>query len=169
MKARFGITDGPIQHFCNFGVFVSLNVMENYHEFLERAELLQSTLQIEAVERARQECVGDGELLEMAGVIAFRIAVLLERSFGRTFLAHAHQSEIDGDTVQPGGESGIAAEGADFAKDHHESILEEILGLGGIAGHAQADGVDAGTVQLVEAFESVGTAMLSAGDGFFFG
>lgn len=53
MKARLGISDRPIHHLSDFGMFVALNVMENDDEFLEGAKLLQGAFEVEAVKRAR--------------------------------------------------------------------------------------------------------------------
>ena len=150
-------------------MLVALNVMEHDDQLLERAEFLHGALEIEAVEGTGQDVVGDGEFLQMTGTIGFRIPVSLEPRFEGSFSALAHKSEVDRDAVQPGGESGIAAESVDFAEYHEEDILQEIFGFGDVSSHAQADGVDAGIVQLVEAFKCGGVSLLSPGDRFLLG
>jgi hypothetical protein len=81
VKPGLRISDGPIQHFCDFRVLVALNVVEDNDQFLEWAELRHCALKIEAVERASQEQVGGGKLLAEDRAIAFPLFIFLKRRF----------------------------------------------------------------------------------------
>src|SRR6266700_1657356 len=69
-------------------------------------------------------------------------SLFFRRGFLQWFLAKAHQHEVYGDAVQPGGKSGVAAKHLDLAQYRKEGLLCEVLGLRGISRHAQAEGVD---------------------------
>ena len=64
--------------------------------------------------------------------------------------AEAHQDDVCGQAVQPGGEGGFAAEGVNFAEELKEGFLREVFGLEGVADHAEAEAVDAARVLAVE-------------------
>ena len=79
--------------------------------------------------------------------------------FSRLLHAHAtfakmHEHLIDGEPVQPGSKSGFTPETTDFSKELDEDLLCEIFGLRDIAGHSQAERVDAAIMTLVKLFES---------------
>src|SRR4029077_3617594 len=78
VEARLRISDRPIQHFCDFVVFVALYVMENDNQLLEWRQGLYRALEIEAVKRASQEQVGSGECLADGRTIAFSLLVFLK-------------------------------------------------------------------------------------------
>jgi hypothetical protein len=62
------------------------------------------------------------------------------------------EEEVDREAVQPGGEGGLPAEGAELLPGADEGILSGLVGLGG-AEHPPGEGVDAGAVAAVEALE----------------
>ena len=78
--------------------------------------------------------------------------------------AEAHEDDVRGQAMEPGGEGGLAAEGVDFAEELKERFLGKILGFAGIAKHAEAKSVDAAGVLAVEIFERGGVTALSAED-----
>lgn len=79
--------------------------------------------------------------------------------------AEAHEDDVCGQAVQPGGEGGLTAEGVNFAEELKEGFLREVFGLEGVADHAKAETVDAARVLAVEVFEGGGVATLCAADG----
>lgn len=143
MKPRFGISDGPIHHFRDLGVFIALNIVEDDDQLLKRAELVDGALQIEAVDGAGQDEIRAGKFFAGAGMIGGQLASFIERCAEAGFSAHAHEDEVDGDAVQPCGKCGFAAERANLAQDQQKHFLREIFGFGGVANHAKAQRVDA--------------------------
>ena len=72
---------------------------------------------------------------------------LVERDQLQALAAELHEDDIDGEAVEPGGKGGVAAEGGDFAVELEEGFLGEIFGLGAVADHAQAEGIDAALME----------------------
>jgi len=83
-------------------------------------------------------------------------------------LPQRHQHNIDGDTVQPGGEGGIAAKSMDAAIDLEKRILRELFGPAPILDHAQAKVEDTAAVGVIEQLESFRIAALGAPNGLAF-
>jgi hypothetical protein len=71
-----------------------------------------------------------------------------------------HQHDIYGNPVQPGGESGVAAERGEFAMQLKKGFLREVFGQREIMHHAQANGEDAFLVLQVKLRECVVVAGL---------
>src|SRR5690348_16317786 len=80
-----------------------------------------------------------------------------------------HEHHVHREPVQPSREGAFTAEGADLAEQLQEGLLGQILSLGGVAGHAQAQRVNAAFVQVVEELEGLGFALLGAPDSLSLG
>lgn len=143
VKPGFGISDGPIHHFRDLGVFVALNIVKDDDELLEGAELVHGALQIQAVDCAGHDEIRAGKFFAGAGMIGGQLASFFERCTEARFSAQPHENEVDGDPVQPSGKRGFAAERANLAQDQQKNFLSEIFGFGGVANHAKAQRVDA--------------------------
>jgi|GEM_PF-4808478 len=50
MEMGFGVADGPIEHGGDFRMFVALNIVEHDDEFLRRAELGDSALEVKTIQ-----------------------------------------------------------------------------------------------------------------------
>ena len=79
--------------------------------------------------------------------------------------AEAHEDDVCGEAMKPGGEGGFAAEGMNFSEELEEGFLGEVFGFEGVADHAEAEAVDAARVLAIESFESGSVALLGAADG----
>lgn len=77
----------------------------------------------------------------------------------------AHQDDVCGEAVKPGGESRLAAESVNLAEELEEGLLREIFGFEGVADHAEAETVNATRMLAVEIFEGGGVTTLGAADG----
>ena len=64
-----------------------------------------------------------------------------------------HQHHVHRQPVQPGRKRRLAAKGCDLAIELQERFLGQILSLGRIRGHAQAERVDAPLMLVVESLE----------------
>ena len=76
----------------------------------------------------------------------------------RFLFAKAHQNYVRGQAVQPGGESGFAAEGVNFAEELEEGFLGEVFGEGGITAKGSGLAQEAGFVKPAKFTESFGIA-----------
>ena len=76
--------------------------------------------------------------------------------------AEAHEDDVCGEAMKPGGESGFAAEGVDLTEKLEEGFLGEVFGFKRIADHAKAEAVDAARMLAIEGFERGGVAVLGA-------
>ena len=70
--------------------------------------------------------------------------------------------------MQPGGEGGLAAEAAELAEEVEEGLLGHVFGLGDVAEHAEAEGIDSALVEGVELGEGIGIAIFGVLDGLRF-
>ena len=73
--------------------------------------------------------------------------------------APPREHRVHRDTVQPGAESRIAAELGELAPGLDERFLHAVLGLGRLAGHAQAQAVDLADVIPVQLLEGPAVAL----------
>src|SRR5215212_11929481 len=96
------------------------------------------------------------------GIGVFRAFDYLNRCFAvfsRLLHAHAafaevHEHLVHSQSVQPGSKGRFAPETANFSKELNEDLLCEIFSLRDVAGHSQAERVDAAIMTLVKLFES---------------
>jgi len=127
---------------------------------MERSRLTRSTAPLSRKSGAPTSFLGAG--------LFIRLRSFLERSNREGLLAQPHQNHVDRHPVQPGRESRFPPEGADLAEELEESLLQQVLGIRWVAHHAQAEGVNAATVKMVEKVERGSVPGLSQADGFRF-
>src|SRR5439155_303509 len=72
------------------------------------------------------------------------------------------QRGVRHDAIQPRAELRALLERADLAKDGEEHVLQDLLGVAGIARDAEGEPVEPGRIALHEAFERSGVARLQA-------
>ena len=89
---------------------------------------------------------------EVAREIGRSLVALLPPAVG----AQPAQDDAHGETVEPGAESARAAEGGEGAPGLDESVLGQLLGLAGIARHAQGESVDPPVVEVIQLLERAG-------------
>src|SRR5687768_13050780 len=70
-----------------------------------------------------------------------------------------HEDLIDCQAVKPGRKSRFAPKTADFSKELYEDLLSEIFGLRNVAGHSQAQRINATIMALVKLLESCHVAL----------
>jgi hypothetical protein len=122
-------------------------------------------LQGDAVDRTGEDGVAAAEVA-LGRILLGGVDGLLEGDEVEAFLAELHEDEVDGEAMQPGGKGGLSAEAADLAEEVQERLLGHVFGLGDVAEHAQAEGVDAALVQRVQPGEGLGVTVLGGLDGF---
>jgi hypothetical protein len=71
--------------------------------------------------------------------------------------------------VKPGGKGRLSPEGGDLAVELQERFLGQVLCVGGVSHHPQAQGVYAPAMQPVDALKSSGITLLCPSDRFSFG
>ncbi len=69
-----------------------------------------------------------------------------------------HEHLVNRQAMQPGGESRVAAETADLAKQMDEHLLREVLPRRDVLGPAQTQAVDALNLALIEPFKGIHVA-----------
>src|SRR4030088_3356660 len=79
-----------------------------------------------------------------------------------------HQHQVYRKSMQPCGKSGLSAEAADLAEEMQEGLLGHVFGLGDVAEHAEAEGVDAAFVEGVKPGERFGVSVLGCFNCFCF-
>ena len=109
-----------------------------------------------------------GAKVTLGCVFLRRVDGLFERDELQSLLAEVHEDEIDGEAMQPGGEGGLSAEGADLAEEVEEGLLGHVFGFGDVAEHAETEGVDAALVEGVELGKGLSVAVFCGFDGLCF-
>src|ERR1700723_4712226 len=79
-----------------------------------------------------------------------------------------HQYQIYRKSMEPCGEGGFSAETTDLSEEVQEGLLGHVFGLGDIAEHAEAKGVDPAFVEGVELGERFGVSVFGCFDRFCF-
>ena len=130
-------------------------------------QLADGTIEIEAVDGHEHRIVTAGKFARIVAIVA-RATRVAGGSLQGFSLAKMHQDGVHGHPMQPGGKTGIAAEGPDLSKKPQEYLLCEILGFAGVFQHAQTDAEHSLAVNLVKVFESRGIAILGPLYGFRF-
>src|ERR1700676_1305292 len=103
-------------------------------------------MKIHAIEKAEEAQVG-GANVDSGPVLFSSVAPpFIERNRYRSFLAKAHEHDVGGETVQPGGEGRFAAERVNFAEQLEKGFLSQIFCFHGVSGHAQTQCVNAAAV-----------------------
>jgi len=95
----------------------------------------------------------------------FRVEALRTR-FASPLPAEMHQRGVDCYPVKPRGQPGFAAKRADFSKKDQKNLLRNVLGVGGVFQHSQANAIDVTAVRPIEVFKSRWVAILGAPNEF---
>lgn len=161
MQLGFAVADGAVEHGSDFVVLVAFDIVENEDETVARRKVGDGALEGEAVNGTRQGEVGRPEAPAWSFFRSW-LHGFVQGYQGEAFFTEVHEHHVDGKTVEPGGERGIAAEGSDLAVKLEEGFLGQILRLCHVAHHAEAEGVDAAFVESINLGKGIVVAGLGA-------
>ena len=106
----------------------SLDIMQDKDHAIARREGGECALQCYSVDRTGKDGIATSEVA-LGGVFSRRVICLFQGDEVQTFLAKVHEDEVDGKSMQPGGECGLSAKAAKFAEEVEEGVLGHVLGL----------------------------------------
>jgi hypothetical protein len=167
VELGFTVTGRTFEHGGNLIMLETFDVVKDEDHAVAGGKQGDGALERDAVDRTREHGVAGAEVA-LGRVFFGGVDGLFERDELEALFAEVHEDEVDGEAVEPGGESGLAAEAAEFAEEVEEGFLGHIFGFGDVAEHAEAEGVDAAFMQGVELGESIGVAVFGAFDGLGF-
>ena len=162
MKLRLGISDRAIHDLRNLVVLVPLDIVQHEYVPVSRRQRFDRLRKPDAVDRTEEPEVILPEV-SLDGFVMGRVG-FVERNNRETFLSHPHQHDVHHQAMQPGGKGGVAAEGRYFPKKLKKSLLCQIFSVRRVAGHAQAQGVNAPVVRRVKRLKRRLVALLRARD-----
>src|ERR1700676_5374917 len=122
-------------------------------------------MEIHAIENPGESQVRTANLEIRPAFFAIGTGHFIKRNRDGSFLAKAHENDVGGETVQPGGEGRFAAERVNFAEQLEKGFLSQIFCFHWVAGHTQTQSVNAAAVQLVDGFKRSGVTELGAPNG----
>ncbi len=167
VELGFAVTGGALKHGGNLIMLEAFDVVKDEDHAVARGKQSYGAFEGDAVDGAGEGLIVGAEVAP-GSVVLGGADGLFEGDELEALLAQMHEDEVDGEAVQPGGEGALAAEAAELAEEMQEGVLGHVLGLGDVAEHAEAEGVDAAFVESVELCEGVGVAISGALDGISF-
>src|SRR5271169_6326198 len=142
--------------------------MQNKYSSVARGKLLNGALKVDPVDGTGQSQIWRSDVALWTTVFRVGIHSLFQRIGRERFLAKAHEHDVNGHAMQPGGEGRFTTKGADLAEELKKGLLHEIFGIRRIVDHSQTESVDATAMQLIKKVESGRIPRLSAADGLRF-
>src|SRR5690242_1710729 len=125
-------------------MFVPFDVMKREHRAVTGWQLGNRLVQRDPVDHGHRVGVFR-TFYDLDG----RFAIFSRLLHTHSAFAEVHQHLIDCEPVEPGCKSGFSPKTADFSKELYEDLLCEVFSLRDVAGHTQAEGVDAAIMALV--------------------
>ena len=135
VELRFAVSGGALEHGGDFVVLEALHVVEDEDHAISRGEGGDGALEGDAIDRAGELGVARSEVA-LWRVLFGWIDGFFQRDQVEAFFAKVHEDEVDGESMEPGGEGGLAAEGADLAEEMEKGFLRHVFGLGDVSEHA---------------------------------
>lgn len=124
MQLRLGGPNRAAQHSGYFFVFVSFNIVKGKDHLVAGRQLNDGFVERYAIhDRHRIGILRAFDYLDRRFTIVRRL-FHLDAAF-----AKVHQDLVDGQPVQPGGESRFTAKAANLAKELDEDFLRKVFGL----------------------------------------
>lgn len=168
MKLRLGGAGGTTEHFGDFTMLVTMEIVQEQGGAKAAGQTADRLLEQHAIGSGLQTRIGGAELDGSVITLILRVGHFVERGFLDAALAETHKDGVACDAVQPCGESRLAAKFANAAKNSHECVLHEILGLCRILDHAETKCVDALIVPAIEDVERRRIALAGKAQRFAF-
>jgi hypothetical protein len=154
MQLGLGGAHATGYHLRNLVMFISLEVMEYEHPSETQGQGLQGSLETHFVDYTVQPVVPDGKLVGRQPGFMIGVRGPFQGGFHQPPLpAQLHQNDINHQPVKPGVEGRFPAEGVELSKQLDEGFLHEVLCIRLIARHAQAKGIHALAILMVQSFE----------------
>jgi len=163
VELGFAVSDGAFEHSGDFIVLVPFNIVQNEDEAVTGGQVGDGALESEAINGSAEGEVWRAEASSWSVGLS-GLHGLIERGELKAFFAEVHEDDVDGESMEPGGEGRIAAEGCDLAVKLQEGFLGEVFSLSDVVDHAEAEGIDAALVLGVELRECLMVTGLSAGE-----
>ena len=167
VELRFTVSSGAFEHGGNLIMLETFDIVQDEDHAVAGREGGDGSLEGDAVDGAGELGVAGAEVA-LGSVLFGGVDGLFEGDELEALLAEVHEDEVDGEAMEPGGEGRLTAEAADLAEEMEEGLLGHVFGLGDVAEHAEAEGVDAAFVEGVELGEGFGIAGLGLLDGLGF-
>jgi len=130
MQLRLRISHAAPQHFCNFVVLISFDVVEDENQTVSWREILDCSLQRYTIgQRMEAEIRRDQLLLFPFFVFVKLVSELGEQRYGivAAVLAQVHQYAIHRNLIKPRGEGGISSKAPQFPKGCQEGLLHQVF------------------------------------------
>ena len=144
-------------------MLIALDVVEDKDEPIASGQIGDCALESEAVDGACQVQIRAPKTAS-GTFLGSRVHGFIERNERQALSSEVHQDDIDSEPMHPGGERRIAAESGNFPVQLQKRFLGEVLGFGGVAHHAEAEGIDPPLVQGVKLCEGVMIAILGSSE-----
>ncbi len=149
-------------------MFVALNVVEHENRAVTWWKLLYSTFKIYPIHRPREPQIRSSDIFARSAGVLVRLGRLFERGLRKGLLAKTHQHHVHSQAMQPSGKRRLTPEGPDLTKKLQKSFLRKVFCFRRVSHHPQAERVNAPIMQPIDAFKSLGVALLCPSDGLRF-
>ena len=167
VELGFAVAGGALEHGGDLVVLVAFDVVEDEDHAIAGGQGGDGALEGDAVDGAGEVEIAGAEVA-LGSVLVGGIDGVLEGDELEALFAELHEDEVNRKAVKPGGEGRLAAEAIDFAEEMKKGLLGHVLGLGYVAEHAQAEGVNAALMKRIKLGKCIRIAVLSALDGISF-
>ncbi len=167
MKLGLAVPGGAFEHGGDLIVLEAFDVVKDKDHAVPGREHGDRAFERDTVYGTREHGVAGAEVA-LGRVFLGWVDGLFQGDKLETLFAQVHEDEVDGETVQPGGEGALATEAIELAKEMKEGLLGHVLGFGYVAQHAETEGVDTSLVKSVERGKGVSVALFGALDRFGF-
>src|SRR6266550_7078472 len=168
MQLRLRISHRASHDVRDLVVLVALDVMKHKDRPVARWQLFNRALQIDAVHGTAQAQIRRADIFPGAARFIVGIRRFFERGHRERLFAQPHQHHIDRHPVQPGRKGRLSTEGPNLTEELQKSFLHQVFRIGWIIDHAQAQGIDATAMQVVQKFKSRSIPGLGQADGLRF-
>src|SRR5579859_6929052 len=142
VQLRFGIPDRTTHNSRNLVVLVTLNVVQNKDGAIPWRKLLDGTLEIDTIDGPTEPQIRSSHILARPAAVLIGLGGFLQGGDRKSLFPEAHEHDVDGHAMQPGGKGRLAAKGGNLAEQLQKSLLHQVFRVGRIADHAQAEGID---------------------------
>src|ERR1700746_2352278 len=100
-------------------------------------------MNVDAVEEAAYPRVGSADLESVMAFFVVGARHFIQRKRDGPFRTEAHEDNVGGESVQPGGKGSFAAKGVNLAENLQKGFLSQIFSLDGVPSHAKTECVHA--------------------------
>jgi hypothetical protein len=148
VKLRFRSPDCTVEPSGDLFVLVPFDIVEDEYGTVPGRKLCNRSIEGDAVDDRHARRSLGSELDDVGEISVVRGRLELDST-----LSKAHEHLIDRHAMEPRREGGLTSERTDLSEELDEYVLGNVLGLGGVSHHPEAEGVDSTIVFAIEALE----------------